>query len=326
MPLRAPCLLAVATPLLLSAFASHAASRYLLTDLGAGTSGEKIDGIGQISGRLGNQPAIYAGGTWRVLQGNRNFVVKGSNDQERAVGFRATSDPEAVEWSPGGTYRKMVHGAVQSVGTVIHRDGTTWGAALLSSGHSFPFSKKDGVLAALPYDPDYAWTVPEAVNRLGQIAGFAGSASFGSVCPAVPEIYAGGSWSPLGSLGGTCGIAEGINDSGVVVGVSDTAGDLFFHAFAWQGGVMTDLGTLPHDFYSEAKDINQQGQIVGSSAPSDRAVIVEGGVMTPLDTLVDNLPAHARLEVAVSINEAGQILVNGFDRHDRRHAYLLDPE
>jgi probable HAF family extracellular repeat protein len=326
MPLRAPCLLVVAAPLLLGALASHAQSRYLLTDLGTQSAGEKIDSIGQVSGRYQNLPAIYADGAWRVLQGTRQFVVKGLNEQGQAVGFRATADPEAVEWTPDGQDRKLVHGAVQSVGTVIHRDGTIYGAAVLASGHSFPFVKDRAVLTPLPYDPDYAWTVPQAVNRLGQIAGFSGSASFGSFCPAVPELYTDGSWVPLGTLGGTCGFASGINDAGVVVGLSDTANDLFFHAFSWQDGVMTDLGTLPFDNYSQAKDINAQGQIVGSSDPSDRAVIVEGGVMTALDTLVDNLPAGAQLAIAVSINEAGQILVNGRDRHGHPHAYVLDPE
>jgi len=326
MSLRSPRLLAVTAALAACAFASHATSRYLVTDLGVDSSGEKVDATGQISGTFRGQPAIYSNGAWRVLQGGRQFVVKGLNYKEQAVGFRVRSDPVAVEWSPDGRYRKLVPGATQSIGTVIHRDGTTYGAAQLPSGHSFPFSKNHGVLTELPYDPAYAWTVPQAVNRLGQIAGFAGSASFGAVCPAMPELYAGGNWTPIGSLGGTCGVASGINDSGVVVGWSNTPNDLFSHAYAWHNGVLTDLGTLPYDYYSQANDINRDGLIVGGSSPSYRAVIVENGVMTALDTLVDNLPHHARLMIAVSINEAGQILVNGFGRNDRRHAYLLNPE
>jgi len=35
------------------------------------------------------------------------------------------------------------------------------------------------------------------------------------------------------------------------------------HAFLWQNGVMTDLGTL--DFSSAASAINDSGQVVGSS-------------------------------------------------------------
>ena len=57
-------------------------------------------------------------------------------------------------------------------------------------------------------------------------------------------------------------MAYGINDSGQVVGESSTvSGDL--HAFLWEGGVMTDLGTLGDGYYW-ANGINMHGQIVGS--------------------------------------------------------------
>jgi len=48
----------------------------------------------------------------------------------------------------------------------------------------------------------------------------------------------------LGTFGGTFSFAGGINNRGSVTGSSTLPGDTALHAFFWQKGVMTDLGTL----------------------------------------------------------------------------------
>jgi probable HAF family extracellular repeat protein len=48
----------------------------------------------------------------------------------------------------------------------------------------------------------------------------------------------------LGLLGGSTGTASAINRRGQVVGASDIASG-GQHAFLWQNGTMTDLGTQP---------------------------------------------------------------------------------
>jgi probable HAF family extracellular repeat protein len=68
----------------------------------------------------------------------------------------------------------------------------------------------------------------------------------------------------LGTLGGGDSRAEGINDSGQVVGDSETAGGQRL-AFLWTDGVMQDLGTLGGS-HSEARGINDSGQVVGQSS------------------------------------------------------------
>lgn len=72
----------------------------------------------------------------------------------------------------------------------------------------------------------------------------------------------------LGTLGGSYSYAEGLNQQGVVVGVSETSAGAM-HAFVWTPGAaggsgnMQDLGTLAGWDYSAALGINNHGDIVG---------------------------------------------------------------
>jgi probable HAF family extracellular repeat protein len=72
----------------------------------------------------------------------------------------------------------------------------------------------------------------------------------------------------LGTLGGGTieeSYSQGVNDRGQVVGASYTLGEgnaTFLHAFLWQDGVMSDLGTLGGPT-SYATGINARGQVVG---------------------------------------------------------------
>jgi len=68
----------------------------------------------------------------------------------------------------------------------------------------------------------------------------------------------------LGNLGGGSAVARAINDSGQVVGRSQTvAGEQ--HAFLWTAATgMTDLGTLGGGS-SQAFSVNDLGHVVGST-------------------------------------------------------------
>jgi probable HAF family extracellular repeat protein len=78
----------------------------------------------------------------------------------------------------------------------------------------------------------------------------------------------------LGTLpGGGGSQAFDINSRGQVVGSSNTASGCpnacERHAFLWEDGRMTDLGTLPPGgTLSSASSINARGQVVGSSTTS----------------------------------------------------------
>jgi probable HAF family extracellular repeat protein len=71
----------------------------------------------------------------------------------------------------------------------------------------------------------------------------------------------------LGTLGGTFSAANGLNNRGVVAGVSTLPGGKHDRAFQWEHGSMTGLGTLggPDSFVQESHAINNRGTIAGFS-------------------------------------------------------------
>ncbi len=105
----------------------------------------------------------------------------------------------------------------------------------------------------------------------------------------------------LGSLGGGASEAFGINKKGQVVGQSS------YHAFSWDDGTMTDLGTLMGGQQSSAEDINAISQVVGWSQISGgdgerHAFLRQNGAMQDLGTL-------GGLESgATAINDSGQVV------------------
>jgi probable HAF family extracellular repeat protein len=118
---------------------------------------------------------------------------------------------------------------------------------------------------------------PVGMNELGQVIGFSYTSAIGipnngcstpvpntpTTDPFIWDPYAG--MTDIGTLGGTCGASEGINNRGQVVGFSNLAGDQVNHAFLWDRATgIVDMGTLG-GAYSSASAINDAGIVVGGS-------------------------------------------------------------
>lgn len=137
------------------------------------------------------------------------------------------------------------------------------------------------------------------VNVHGDVVGYSYPLGSNDVHP---FVWRDGTMIDLGTLGGAYGAAYAINDQGQVVGESQTAAGVT-HAFLWEDGVMTDLGTVPGaEGISSARDINNRGQIVGSSYSDgkSRMLMWKDGQVRVLSSSVAGGNAWA-------VNEAGNV-------------------
>lgn len=160
-----------------------------------------------------------------------------------------------------------------------------------------------------------AWNTPMAINRNGDVAGFAnvpGGATPGSLNEHAFLWTRDGGMRDLGTLGpdDVHSQALGINDQRQVVGVSCTAHFASCRPFLWQDGTMVDLNARVAPGYDgvlvAAQDINNLGQITGQAFdPASGTLkaywaipVADGGGVTAAGTTAERdgvrLPERAR--------------------------------
>jgi probable HAF family extracellular repeat protein len=132
----------------------------------------------------------------------------------------------------------------------------------------------------------------------------------------------------LGTLGtlpqdGSTSEAFGVNDKGLVTGVSTLGSDpKVFHAFVWSEDTgLTDLGTLLDSTQSSGTAINNNGAIVGFG-PNGQGGPVHAFVRTRADGLVDLSTLGGSTTTPAAINAKGDVVGSSDLADGTFHAFL----
>lgn len=234
------------------------------------------------------------------------------NENPNAVYGRATAINEAgvvAGWKrgPGLSAFTWKDGVMTSLGVyfepaAINRSGDIAGNA---SGGAVVW--RNGTLTSLTVAGVSAFA--SAMNDKGQIVG-SGRPAGSTASQAF--LWEDGTFTWLGTLGGSTSAATSINKHGDVVGYSQLSGNAVTHAFLWERGAMTDLGTV-FGGSSQAFGINDRGDIVGLTArpfTSEKIPFIwRDGVMTPLLSGQNPPdPALTALYFITGISNAGHVV------------------
>src|SRR5215472_3333538 len=296
----------------------------VLTDLGALAPGvssgvSQINAAGWIAGQSENglidpltgAPEIRAV-LWKddqiidlgTLGGNESLATT-LNNAGQVVGAAANTIPDPLSMFGFGTQTRAFlwqNGAIQDLGTLGGPDAAA--LAVNASGHVAGFSYTDATptpVTGLPTTHPFLWENGSMID-LGTLGGTLAGPSF---------LLVGGDSNVY------------LNNRNQVVGASTLAGDLIFHPFLWDHGVLTDLGTLGGD-NGEPSWINDGGEVVGAAdlpggAPH-HGFLWRNGVMT-------DLGAFASSSFAEAINSRGQIVGRsriGAVTNPVQHAFLWE--
>jgi probable HAF family extracellular repeat protein len=198
--------------------------------------------------------------------------------------FPGFPETHAVLWQKGritdlGT---LPEGGYESFGNAVNSAGQVVGLATntvldaysMAGPGYFPtesraFLWQNGVMQDLGTlgGPD---ALAAFVNEKGQVVGMSYTSSAPNTsCPFLLPLATGSFiWDEkngmrdLGTLGGTCVIATGVNDQGVVVG--DNINDQpLERGFLWRDGIIQGLGGSIGGEQTTAEGINQSGQVIG---------------------------------------------------------------
>ena len=284
------------------------------------------------------------------------------NNDGTVVGGSSTPDPDPFNWSDGFTSHafEWKNGSLTDLGPTAFGDKANFSQAFWVNdlGHSVGIATYNASDPAKPLFKAVLWkdrqmmdlgtlggdqSYAHAINNREQVVGWAldsvtssatiwGNYPFAFVTQQRAALWGNGSVQDLGTLGGPCAWAVGINNTGQIIGQSLTdvttgarkeAGEASWTrpvaGFIWQNGTMVNLGSLGGTWVLPRR-INQRGQVIGFATrqgdASYRPFLWEQGVMKDLGTFGgSNGSANA-------INDAGEVAGGAALSNGGFHAFL----
>jgi probable HAF family extracellular repeat protein len=290
---------------------------YTVTDLGSYMRPTCINDSGVVAGySLGIPKHAFAWQngttTWLPELGYTSSGARGINNSGQIVGLLVSSDgtDRGVLWQNGSATDLGFSG----VALVINDAGQIAGWSTDNSGSGSTVITNLGSLGG----PTNTVT---RISNTGVIAGSANTADgytdSNNKWHAYRHAYLGtpSALTDLGTLGGQESYGISMNDSGQVVGASESA-DGSHHAFLWQNGSMTDLGP------GSATGINNSGLIIGFPAPGGPSILANGS----WQSLSSMIPTDSgwTLQQVIALNNEGTIIGVGL-QNGILHGFLLNP-
>jgi probable HAF family extracellular repeat protein len=278
-----------------------------------------------------------------ALPGNNSSAVFEVNGNGTGVGMSETAVTDPYTGWPADNAVMFKNGRVINLGTLpggyesqandINNLGQVSGFA--SNGTPDPYSLfgwgtqarsflwQHGVMRDIGTlgGPD---AVSTTLNAAGQITGQSYTSATANPATGIPTLdpflWQHGHMRDLGTLGGTIGFANWLNNAGEVAGTSDLPGDQTLHPFLWNGTKMIDLGTLG-GANGAANWVSDSGAVAGVADVPDgthHAFLWKNGHMADLP------PAgNAPCSNGSAVNNLGEVVGNNGDCQGNELAAVL---
>ena len=319
--------------------ASNCSNALAINDQGETVGTSENGRLDPVTGVLQLRAVLWKNGKIKNLGtfGGNHSLASAINNRGQIVGFSLNKIPDPFSlfdfgiggFTNGTETRAFLwqKGHMQDLKTLGGPDA--WATFVSERGQVAGYSYTNSTPSAtgVPTQDPFLWTQQDGMIDLGTLGGTVGfPVGLNNRGEVIGQSYLAGDQIPdpflwdgqkmvdmfTGGIGGNFQIANAINDAGEIVGgaafpnrISDAA--------LWRDGVITDLGTLPGDCFSQAFAMNSRGQVVGGSVSCDgstiRAFLWQNGEIVDLNTLV--APDSGFLLVETNaINDRGEIAGN----------------